>query len=176
MELRWLIWRAMYRSKYVIEDVDKGYNKILGRNYSHGLVERYRVEDAKYLIVSMGSWSGDAKDAVDMLRDEGYEVGLARIRYVRPFPSEIIRDISSDVKAVLVIDRAVSMGSGGILYSDILRSIDRRTPVKNVIAGIGGVDVNQDHFKMIIEEFIDEFEKDEYHNWNDTYWFMPWMR
>ena len=173
MELRWYIWRAMERSKKVIDEVGREYSKIVGRNV-HGLIDKYRVEDAKYLVVSMGSWSGDAKDAVDILRDEGYDVGVARIKYFRPFPYEELGEILGGVKAVLVVDRGVSMGMGGILGTEIKSRYGEKVKIKNVVAGLGGVDVGSEDFNKMIRRFIDEYESGQTDRWDDTLWFMPW--
>lgn len=55
-------------SAEVIEKTDSKFG-------AHGdLVERYRLEDAEFAVVMAGGWRGDAKDAIDMLRDEGVKV------------------------------------------------------------------------------------------------------
>jgi pyruvate ferredoxin oxidoreductase alpha subunit len=87
MELRWYVWRAMERAKHVIREVSVDY---AGRfdGSTHSLVEEFKTGDARYLVVLAGAWSGDAMEAADMLRDEGYPVGVARLRYIRPFLAE----------------------------------------------------------------------------------------
>jgi len=171
MELRWYIWRAMERAKRVINEVDYEYKDITGRSYG-GLTERYRVEDADYIVMGMGSWCGDIKEAIDILRDEGYRVGLLRIRYIRPLPIQDIIKYGSRSKAVLVIDRAVSMGYGGVLAGEVASILRGRTPVKGVIAGLGGVDMRSEDFIDIIKRFIEEYELDLDINWLNTYWIM----
>lgn len=171
MELRWYIWRAMERAKKVIDQVDSEYSDITGRSYG-GLTEKYRVDDADYIVIGMGSWCGDIKEAIDILRDEGYGVGLLRIRYVRPLPIEYIARYGTRSKAVLVIDRAVSMGYGGILAGEVASILRGRCPVKGVIAGLGGVDMRSEEFVDIIKRFIEEYELDLDINWLNTYWVM----
>lgn len=171
MELRWYVWRAMERAKKVIEDVDREYREFTGRSYG-GLTEKYRVEDADYIVVGMGSWCGDMKEAIDTLRDEGYKVGLLRIRYVRPFPKEDIMKYCVPAKAVLVYDRAVSMGYGGILAGEISSILRGKTPIKSVVAGLGGVDMRSEDFLDSIKRFIEEYEMDRDVEWLDTYWHL----
>ena len=175
MELRWYIWRAMERAKHVIREVSADYARRFDRSVQ-GLIEGFRVEDAKYLVVLAGAWSGDAMEAVGMLRDEGYPVGLVRLRYVRPFPVEELRELASSVRAVLVVDRAVSMGHMGVIAGDLVSAVRGKVTVKNVIAGLGGVDVSPDDFKTMIKGFIEEYESGALDSWFYTEWYMPWVR
>jgi len=157
------IQNAMEEAKKVIVEVDKEYSKIAGRP-SMGLVECFRCEDAKYLAVSMGAWSGDLKEAILQLRDEGFDVGLARIRYYRPFPVEQLYERARGARGVVVFDRAISFGSAGPIFLDTLASIarySRKTPyVKNVVAGLGGVNITSEDFSKIIKRFVEEVESD----------------
>jgi len=176
MEMRHICWKSMERAKSVIKDVDLSYHKFVGGKLYGGLAERYRTDGAKYIAVAMGSWSGDAKEAVDMLRDEGYPVGLLRIRFIRPFPAEDLIDVAGGAKAVVVFDRAVSMGLGGILASEV-KSVIRKTPIKSYLAGLGGVDTSYKDFYTMIKTAIEESEKGETNDWEyTTYWYMPWIK
>ncbi|MEM0366575.1 MAG: pyruvate ferredoxin oxidoreductase [Acidilobaceae archaeon] len=175
MELRWYIWRAMERAKYTINEVSLDYAKRFNTGSPAGLLETYRTTDAKYIAISMGSWSGDIKEAIDILRDEGYSVGLIRLRYIRPFPLEELRDIVSSAKALIVFDRAVSMGHQGILGMEVVSATNSKIPVKNIIAGLGGVDVSHHDFSNIIRGFIEEYESGLSIEWSIPEWYMPWM-
>ncbi|RLG84158.1 MAG: pyruvate ferredoxin oxidoreductase [Thermoprotei archaeon] len=175
MELRWLLWRAVERARTVIREVDREYEKIAGRSYG-GLVERYRLSDAKYVVVTMGAWSGDAKEAVDRLRDEGVPVGLLRIRFVRPFPKEEVLEVAAGSRAILVVDRAVSMGNAGVLGIEISSVVRGRIPVKNVIAGLGGTDTGYEDFEDMIRRFVEEYESGRTDKWLEPEWYMPWFK
>ena len=59
---------AMKNAKKVILDVCAEYEKLSGRKY--GLFEEYKMDDAEYAIVIMGSAAGTTKDAVDALREK----------------------------------------------------------------------------------------------------------
>ena len=48
--------------------------------------EEYKLEDADYAIVMIGSAAGTTKDAIDALRAQGKKVGLLKLRVFRPFP------------------------------------------------------------------------------------------
>ncbi len=155
------VQRALEEAKKVIREVDNSFGKSFGRRYG-GLVSKYRCEDAKYHIVSMGAWSGDIMEAVDELRNEGYSVGLVRIRFVRPFPDEDICQTLSGSKGVIVFDRAISFGSMGPLYLDVAGSLLKHGVIpryiRNVIAGIGGVNVTHKEFASIVKNTIDKLE------------------
>lgn len=176
MELRWYVWRSMERAKQVIKEVDREYaSKVGGREYG-GLVERYRLDNAKYVAILWGAWSGDAKEAIDSLRDEGYPVGLLRIRFARPFPREELLEVASSAKAAIVVDRAVSMGLAGIFGIEVSSVLRGRIPVKNVVAGLGGVDTSFRDFYSIFKQFIEEYEKGSLETWETPLWYMPWLR
>jgi pyruvate ferredoxin oxidoreductase alpha subunit len=149
MELRKHMAESMEKAKDVIKEVDESYGKITGRSYG-GLVEQYRMDDADFVVVMMGAWSGDAKEAIDILRKEGVQIGMMRLRYLRPFPRKEIENL--DCKAILVVDRDYSMGYGGILGMEV--SALTNLPISNMIAGVGGVDVGVDDFVAMFREFV----------------------
>ena len=60
---------AMKNAKKIILEVAAEFEKISGRKY--GLFEEYRMDDAEYVIVIMGSAAGTTKEAVDELREQG---------------------------------------------------------------------------------------------------------
>lgn len=76
--------QAMIDAKDVILEVAKEFEALTGRKY--GLIEEYKMEDAEYAMVLIGSTAGTAKEAVDQMREKGLKVGLIKIRVFRPFP------------------------------------------------------------------------------------------
>lgn len=158
------IHRAMEESKKVIREVDESYGKLTGRRYG-GLVECKYCEDAKYLAVSAGAWSGDLLEAVGYLREQGYPIGVLRIRYYRPFPHEDIWDRVKGVKGVIVFDRGMSFGAMGQIYTDMVAALIRYTRklpvISNIVAGIGGVNITYNDFMELVKDFIDKVESGE---------------
>ena len=75
---------AMKAAKKRILEVAAEFEKISGRKY--GLIEDYRMEDAEYALVLIGSSAGTAKAAVDMLRAQGKKLELLRLEFSAPFP------------------------------------------------------------------------------------------
>ncbi|WP_069806789.1 pyruvate ferredoxin oxidoreductase [Vulcanisaeta thermophila] len=157
--LKELMDESMENAKKVIAEVYGEYGKLTGRNYGP-LTECYRCGDAKYIVISMGAWTGDILNAVNRLRNEGYPVGVLRIRYLRPFPDEEISSWINGVKGVLVFDRDYSAGYGGVLAGEIMGLVPHNVSFKGVIAGVGGFDVSVDEFAELIRDFIDKTERD----------------
>ncbi len=167
--MRHSMQRAMYNAKRVIEEVDEEYYKMTGRRYG-GLVEFYRCDDAKYVVVLMGTWAGNAKEAADRLRERGIPVGVARIRYVRPFPRERLREKLLGMKGVMVFDRSVSMGRGGPLHAEVVEALEAKPSIMGVVAGVGGVDVGVRDFEKLVEDFVKKVEEEGRVYVND-YWY-----
>ncbi|MEM4701970.1 MAG: pyruvate ferredoxin oxidoreductase [Archaeoglobaceae archaeon] len=112
-----------------------------------GLVEEYKLEDAEFVVVMAGGWCGDAKDAIDMLREEGIKIGLLRLRFLRPFPRDVVKNLNCEV---LVVDKANS-DIFGVLGMEV-RACGLNA--KNVVAGIGGLEVGVDDFYRIFMRFV----------------------
>lgn len=146
--------KSMQNALAVITRVHEEWGERFGRHYAP-LVEEYRMEDAEYAIVTIGSMTGAGKDAVDGAREQGERAGLIRIKTFRPFPLEAIRKALEGVKALGVVDRSVSFGwNAGPVYQDILTAthfIERRIPVASFIGGLSGADITQAHFNRVLE-------------------------
>ena len=143
---------SMEIRKDMMRDIEKVGEIVRGSGYvrEYDIVERYRLEDAEYVVVMMGAWSGDAKDAIDVLRNEGVQIGMLRLRFIRPFPAEEIAKL--DCKRILVVERSSSIGKGGILATEI-ESV-ANSPVHGVMAGLGGVDVGVEDFVSMFKKFV----------------------
>ncbi len=139
-------------SEAVVKEVFAEFGEMFGREYK--VVETYRSEGAETLLMTMGSVSETAMEAIDKMRDEGKAVGLIRLRLWRPFPVEALRAEMVGVKTLAVIDRAVSFGgTGGPVASEVrsaLYSIDQAPYVASFIAGLGGRDITIDDFIMVV--------------------------
>ena len=133
---------AMKKAKEVILDVCGRFEKISGRKY--GLFEEYRMEDAEYAIVIMGSASGNTKNAVDILREQGVKAGMIKVRVFRPFPGEELAAALSKCAAVAILDRAESFsGCGGPLGSELKAAMldaGVTIPAINYFYGLAGRD------------------------------------
>ena len=135
---------AMRNASKVVEEAGREFGRRFGRKY--GLVEPYMVEDADYIIVTMGAISGTAKAAASRLRKQGIKAGVLKIRVYRPFPADIVAEYLEKAKAVGVLDKAVLFGSTleGPLAMDVIAALytrDIRVPFASFVHGLGGRDI-----------------------------------
>ena len=138
MEVRYLAHANHMRALEVIPQVARDFAEIFGRD-SGGLARPYRCDDAETIIVALGSVLGTIKDVVDEQRERGVRIGVLGITSFRPFPLEAVRDALKDVKRVVVLEKALAVGIGGILAANVRTSragLDLRC--YTVIAGLGG--------------------------------------
>ena len=132
---------AMNNAIGVAKDVMAEFAKISGREYH--LVEEYMCDDADYVAIVLGSSFGTMKEAVDRLRAEGMKVGVAMPRVYRPWPAEDLAKLVKGKKAVLVMDRHLSIGAYGPMYPEVCAAAalnDKMPKMYNFIYGLGGAD------------------------------------
>ena len=143
MEIRHGLHTDMRKSMDVLSDIDHAFESKFQRG-GFSYLENYRCEDADYAVVCMGSLSYQFHDAVDILREQGYSVGVSGLRLYRPFPEQTVRDAFSTRKGVIVFEKALSYGNQGALFSDIksaLYSCNQRPFLQNYILGLGGREI-----------------------------------
>ena len=144
-------------SKEVILQCWKEFASSFKRHYSP--VECYQCEDASALLLTMGSFSETAMDAIDKMRREGRKVGLIKLRLWRPFPFDEIRQAVKNAEVLIVLDRALSFGGpGGPVCSEIksaLYSQDKKPKVIGFVGGLGGRDISVAGFETIVNRGIE---------------------
>ncbi len=82
---------------------------------------------------------GTIEEVVDELRDQGRRVGALAIKSFRPFPLEEVRAALAGARRVIVLEKALAVGIGGIVAANVrmaLSGID--LDGHTVIAGLGG--------------------------------------
>lgn len=152
MEERYMLQRDMEKAVEVAKGIDREFGEIFGRRY--GIIEPYRCEDAEIVMVTSATITGTARTVIDKLRNEGKRVGLLKIRLFRPFPRDDIKEILLKAEKVLVVDRNISYGVGGIFFQEIKAALYNepiRPPIFGFITGLGGRDVTPE----ILEEMIE---------------------
>ena len=140
---------AMINARRVILEVAEKFERMTGRKY--GFFEEYRMEDAEYAIVLIGSAAGTCKAAVDRIREKtGKKVGLLKIRVFRPFPEKELAEALKDKKAVAVLDRSeMFSATGGPLGAEVrsaLFDVKSQAEVVNYFYGLGGRDITVEDF------------------------------
>ena len=123
---------------------------------SGGLLHCYRTEDAETIVVALGSVLGTIKDAADALRATGQRVGVLGITSFRPFPHDAVRDALSGARRVVVVEKAFSVGFGGVLSTDVaMATHDADLSLRTVIAGLGGRAITQRSIESMLADAID---------------------
>jgi pyruvate ferredoxin oxidoreductase alpha subunit len=165
-ETRFKLFETLEDSKAVIEKVADDYKAKFGR-YQGGLIDTYRMDDAERVFVAMGSMIGTVKEVIDDLRQKGEKAGLLKVRSLRPFPKEKIREVSGDVKEMIVLEKATSYGLGGILQEELRSTLYReknQPTISGFVLGLGGRDIppttlhkiyEASKGKEILNEFVD---------------------
>ena len=150
---------SMYVKKIIV-DIASEWKKRFGRFHGN-LIERYRCEDAEYILLAMGAIGSESRVAIDNLRNQGVNIGLARVRTFRPFPEEDVLDLSKHAD-LIVIDRNISIGSEGALFNEVKGSLYGKSDAKvyGFIAGLGGKDVTFQHIEEICTKVIKGKAKD----------------
>lgn len=144
-EIRQELHDDIVSSQKVIKSEMKKFKEIFGRQL--GLIEYYGDKNAEIVIVAMGSVIGTIKDVADNLKKSGKKIGVLKVVSLRPFPDEEIIKALTKAKNIAVIDKSVSLGTEGILATEIRRALygDKKKVVSYVM-GLGGRDITE---KMI---------------------------
>ncbi len=137
-EVRYLAHAKQLQALDLIPQHAAAFKDIFGRD-SGGLVRPYRCEDAETIIVAMGSVLGTIKDVIDEMREEGHKIGALGITSFRPFPLNAVREFLQYAKRVVVLEKSLAIGLGGILSNDVRMSLSGiQLHGYTVIAGLGG--------------------------------------
>ncbi|HIH98212.1 MAG TPA: pyruvate ferredoxin oxidoreductase [Thermoplasmata archaeon] len=149
LEIRKSMQESQDKARDLIRTTAEEWKKLTGF-WHGGTVEEYRAEDADLVVLAMGTLGSEAKVAVDRLRKERIKAGVFRIRSFRPFPIDEIKKLSEETKLV-VVDKALSFGGEGVLYSEVKSALyGRKNEIFGWIAGLGGKDVSwQDLVQMV---------------------------
>lgn len=138
MEVRYLAHAKQMQALERIPQLAAEFQSVFGRD-SGGLVRAYRTDDAETIVVAMGSVLGTVKDTIDEMRAEGEKIGVLGIVSYRPFPLKEVRTAIGHAKRVLVLEKSLAVGIGGILSTDVQMAVSNiDLHGYTVIAGLGG--------------------------------------
>jgi pyruvate/2-oxoacid:ferredoxin oxidoreductase alpha subunit len=145
---------AMDRVLGVYAEVQDEFQRHFGRPLADPVVP-YRMEDAELALVSMGTTASTVRTAVDAARERGIAVGALRVRMFRPFPEELLRHALARSERVGVLDRDLSPGMGGVLWSEVRGAAAPGAVVQNYIVGLGGGDIRPAHVSGILDDLVE---------------------
>jgi pyruvate ferredoxin oxidoreductase alpha subunit len=147
----------MMAAKEVIVEVDEEFGRVFGRSYG-GLYEEYNCEGAEAVIIAMGTIASTARPTIDSLREEGKDVGLVKLKTFRPFPHDEFREMAKKYNAFGVIDRNLSIGSGGVVFNElrsVLYDVDDKPSVIGFHTGLSGEEVTPAKVRRIAEKTLE---------------------
>lgn len=134
---------AMRKALDVIEETDADFDRAFGRA-SGGLLTVEGAAEARIGIVAMGSTVGTLRAGMAQFADEVGPARLIALRSYRPFPARALRRAAEGLDHLIVVDRAISPGLGGILGTEVsalLAGLDRAPRILNYALGLGGRDI-----------------------------------
>jgi pyruvate ferredoxin oxidoreductase alpha subunit len=158
-EVRYLAHAKQLEALDLVPTVAAEFARDFGRD-SGGLVRPYRTDDAETVVVALGSVLGTIKDTVDELRAAGMPIGVLGITSFRPFPFEAVRAAVGHAKRLVLLEKALAVGVGGIVAADV-RAATSGLPqgLYTVIAGLGGRPVTKTSLRALLTEAVaDELE------------------
>jgi pyruvate ferredoxin oxidoreductase alpha subunit/oxalate oxidoreductase subunit alpha len=146
----------MHRVKEKIVQVTKEFEQVFGRKYAP-FVDEYMTEDADMVFLLQGAHAVTCRSAIRYLRQNGYKVGMCRLRWFRPFPDIALKEILPKFKVVGVIDTNTSYGAaggGGVLLVETRASVSELTKkplIQGFTSGLGGETITHDEFFKMAE-------------------------
>ncbi len=155
-EVRHSHHQALLRAKEEIVAADRDWAALSGRA-GGGLLTVEGPEDARTAVLAMGSVVGTLRDAMEVF-PQRRKVKLIKLRSFRPFPAEELRAACAGVKDLVVLERAVSPGLGGIVATEARAALapTKRPRVLGFAVGLGGRDVPLETYPRLMEALGEE--------------------
>jgi pyruvate ferredoxin oxidoreductase alpha subunit len=138
MEVKYLAHAKQMQALELIPQIAADFEAAFGRE-SGGLIHRYRTEEAETIVVALGSVLGTIQDTIDEAREAGMKIGAVGISSFRPFPLEQVRAALAGAQRVVVLEKALAVGIGGIVSANVRMALAGiQLHGYTVIAGLGG--------------------------------------
>lgn len=137
-EVRYLAHAKQMQALELIPKISTEFKEIFARE-SGGLIRPYKLDDAETVVIALGSVLGTIKDTIDEMREDGIKIGVLGITSFRPFPIAAIRRALSHARRIVVLEKSLAVGIGGIVATDVRLAMDGLdTKIYTVVAGLGG--------------------------------------
>ena len=149
----------------IVEDYMKQMSNLTGRNY--GLFNYYGPQDAKEILIAMGSVTEAIEETIDELNSTGANYGLVKVHLYRPFSIKHFLDVvPKSVERICVLDRTKEPGAiGEPLYLDVRSLYYNKENAPMIIGGrygLGSKDVTPSHIKAIFDNLSSSNPKDQF--------------
>ncbi len=153
-EVKYLAHAKQIQALDLIPTVAAEFADAFGRE-SGGLVRSYRADDAETIVVALGSVLGTIEDTIDELRKEGVSIGALALKSFRPFPLDEVRAALGDAKRVVVLEKALAVGIGGIVSANVRMALSGiQLHGYTVIAGLGGRPITRKSLRGLFDDAI----------------------
>jgi pyruvate ferredoxin oxidoreductase alpha subunit len=152
-EVKYLAQQHMAAAEAALPALAGQLGAILGREVP-GLLAPYRMYGAETVVVVLGSAWGTLADTVDAVRSDGSAVGALGLVAMRPFPVQELRRALAGARRVIVIERAFSLGAGGIVSPELRAALPPGADLHTVICGLGGRPVTTATLRSAIDQAI----------------------
>ena len=166
-EVRFLAHHKQREALELIPQQAAEFEAIFNRD-SGGLIKEFECAGAETVVVTMGSVIGTMKEVLATMREEGYSIGALTLRSFRPFPSEALVEALQDAKRVIVFEKCLAVGIGGIVANNVRMAL-QNSPVQvhSVIGGLGGRPITRSNLRRMFEKGIkDELNITHFHDIN----------
>ena len=156
MEVKYLAHAKQMSALELIPELAADFRQAFGRE-SGGLIRSYRSEDAATIVVALGSVLGTIQDTIDELREDGMKIGAVGITSFRPFPLEQLRTALAGAQRVVVLEKALAVGIGGIVSANVRMALAGiALHGYTVIAGLGGRPITKRSLRALFLEAADD--------------------
>ena len=156
--------RSMEIALDIIPEKTKEFAEVFGREYPP-FVEEFMLEDAEVVFVIQGGHAVTCQAAVKRLRERGIKAGMARLLWIRPFPTEDLQKALSKAKVAGVVETNLGLGGasyGGILSLDVTTALyhgANRPLVTSFMAGLGGETIPVNEFSWMADKMVEAMER-----------------
>ncbi len=141
------------------------FSGLTGRKYD--LLLSYRMDDAEYAIIGMGSMMETVEATVDYLRGKGLRIGAINVVSFRPFPAREMAELLQNCRAAAVVERCdVPLAESNPLTQEVKAALAdaqmgtqgarlQHVPaIYSGVAGLGGRDIRPGHFVAVAENML----------------------
>ncbi|MCP4469272.1 MAG: pyruvate ferredoxin oxidoreductase [Gammaproteobacteria bacterium] len=164
-EVRFLSHQKQLDALDLIPQQAAEFEAIFGRD-SGGLIKEFDSAGAETVVITLGSVVGTMKEVLAGMRDEGHSIGALTIRSFRPFPSAALLEALKDAKRVIVFEKCLAVGMGGIVSMNVRMALkDQPIKVQSVIGGLGGRPITRAGLRRMFEKGLnDQLEEPHFHD------------
>jgi pyruvate/2-oxoacid:ferredoxin oxidoreductase alpha subunit len=148
-------WEDLNKVEDLVTSIGEDFNKHFGRKFAP--VEAININSkTKMILTTMSTITTTARGVLD----SHPEVGILKIRLIRPFPKKsVLAELEgiSDDCMIVNIDRNFLGATEGALMQEMKRALyDTNYKMCNVYAGLGGRDISPETIEKIITETFED--------------------